>query len=71
MPLLNLVNVAGRNISSVSSVTLQKLWGKKYEKYESMKSHTFSLEIFSDGKFLFYLFYLFYEFYNKCENITM
>lgn len=71
MPLLNLVNVAGRNISSVSSVTLQSLWGKKYEKYESMKSHTFSLEIFSDGKFLFYLFYLFYEFYNKCANITV
>lgn len=46
---------------TVSSVCFPKIsWGKKYEKYESMKSHTFSLEIFSKGKFFIY-FYLFLE----------
>ncbi len=50
--------VASRNISSVSSVTPKNFRGKKYEKYESMKSHTFSPEIFSKGKFFLFI-YLF------------
>ena len=62
--------VACRNISSVSSVK-SALLGKKYEKYESMTSHTFSLEIFSKGKF-FYLFIYFLEIYqsiNEYNNV--
>lgn len=73
LQLLTLGNliVAGRNISSISSVTLPSIWGKKYEKYESMKSHTFSLEIFSKGKFFLFYFIYFKKFINQCENITM
>lgn len=60
LQLLTLDNliVASRNISSVSSVTPKNFLGKKYEKYESMKSHTFSLEIFSKVKFFLFI-YLF------------
>lgn len=73
LQLLTLDNmiVAGRNISSISSVTLSSLWGKKYENYESMKSHTFSLEIFSRGKFFLFYFIYFKKSINQHENITM
>ena len=47
----------------ISSVTPQLL-EKKYEKYESMTSHTFSLENFSEGKFFLFI-YLFLEFYQS------
>ena len=50
--------------SSVSCVTPKNFRGKKYEKYESMKSHTFSLEIFS-GENFFYLFIYFLEIYQS------
>lgn len=49
--------------SSVSSVKFALL-GKKYEKYESMKSHTFFLEIFSKGNFFLFI-YLFLEKYQS------
>lgn len=56
--------VVFRSILSVSSVTFQSFLEKKYEKYESMKSHTFSLEIFSRGK-IFLFIYLFLEIYQS------
>lgn len=50
-------------ISSVNSALL----GKKYEKYESMTSHTFSLENFSKGKFFLFI-YLFLEIYQPTDE---
>ena len=47
----------------ISSVNPQLL-EKKYEKYESMTSHTFSLENFSEGKFFLFI-YLFLEIYQS------
>lgn len=51
----------GRNYSISSVSFVKNFLEKKYEKYESMKSHTFSLEIFS-GENFFYLFIYFLEF---------
>lgn len=56
MRLLLLIMVRNSIISSVSF--LKNVRGKKYEKYESMKSHTFSPKIFSRGKFFLFI-YLF------------
>ncbi len=54
----------GSTVSSVSSVTGASLLAKKYEKYESMTSPTFLLEIFSKGKFFLFI-YLFLEYYQS------
>lgn len=72
LTLVNFLHLKFRMFSSVSSVK-SALLEKKYEKYESMTSHTFSLEIFSEGKF-FYLFIYFLEFYQSMisyNNVIM
>lgn len=64
LTLVSFLHLKFSMFSSVSSVK-SALLEKKYEKYESMTSHTFSLEIFSKGKF----FYLFIYFLKKYQSM--
>jgi len=69
--MLTLLNVAGRNISSVSSVTFEDaLNGMCIYAHIHINTHSL-LDIFSKGKIFFYLFIYFLKFNNERFNITM